>query len=264
MDSTTKLGLRKSTFPADDNDFFNFDVDLDDNWDKIDANCINKYGSVDLTAEQKGTNATSPTGLTTKQQVEAMISEINCSVEDIASCTTASATTEKIVNLSGFSLVFGSTVLVTFTNANTATAPTLNVNSTGAKPIASEDGIVCSATNPAYFPAGSKVEFVYNGTNWVFKKRVVTNYVNGDSWYRLWSDGWIEQGGYSTGVANRNVTFLKPFSNTNYSLSMAQVAGLGVAGYWSGSATILKVSASVITIGTQDSDRPISWTACGY
>ena len=35
--STTNLNLSKSLFPADDNETFNFDVDLNQNWDKIDA-----------------------------------------------------------------------------------------------------------------------------------------------------------------------------------------------------------------------------------
>ncbi len=55
---------------------------------------------------------------------------------------------------------------------------------------------------------------------------VIQNYVNGTNWYRVWSDGWIEQGGrayvyFSASNANEgeNVTtisFLKPFTNTNY------------------------------------------------
>lgn len=45
---------------------------------------------------------------------------------------------------------------------------------------------------------------------------VVENYVNGTSWYRVWSDGWIEQGG--TASKDTTVDFLKPFSNSDYSL----------------------------------------------
>lgn len=46
---------------------------------------------------------------------------------------------------------------------------------------------------------------------------IVENYVNGTSWYRVWSDGWIEQGGYISSIANGGtITFLKPFTNTNY------------------------------------------------
>lgn len=50
-------------------------------------------------------------------------------------CSTAAATKAKAVPLSGFTLVTGAIVGVKFSYDNTATAPTLNVNSTGAKSI---------------------------------------------------------------------------------------------------------------------------------
>ena len=50
---------------------------------------------------------------------------------------------------------------------------------------------------------------------------IVQNYVSGTSWYRVWSDGWIEQGGglhatvdTTTGV--KTITYLKSFANANY------------------------------------------------
>lgn len=139
----------------------------------------------------------------------------------IATCTTASGMAEKTVALADFTLKIGATVIVTFTNANTATTPTLNVNSTGAKPIVAEDGAGVSANNPAYFPAASMVEFLYDGTYWRFKKRVITSYVNGTSWYRIWTDGFTEQGGIAAtpdhSVSYVTVSLLKAFSNTNYS-----------------------------------------------
>ena len=49
---------------------------------------------------------------------------------------------------------------------------------------------------------------------------VVENYVNGASWYRVWSDGWCEQGGiYSQSNAQSTettITLLKAYPNTNY------------------------------------------------
>ena len=42
---------------------------------------------------------------------------------------------------------------------------------------------------------------------------ITETYVNGTSWYRVWSDGWKEQGGVTEAGT---VTFLKAFSNTNY------------------------------------------------
>lgn len=40
---------------------------------------------------------------------------------------------------------------------------------------------------------------------------VVESYRNGTEWYRVWSDGWLEQGGQVVKVINGNITFLKAF-----------------------------------------------------
>lgn len=45
-------------------------------------------------------------------------------------------------------------------------------------------------------------------------RTVVESYVNGTSWYRVYSDGWCEQGGYQT--TNGQLTFLIPFNDDNY------------------------------------------------
>lgn len=163
----------------------------------------------------------------------------------LSTSSTASATAEKAVTLSGFVLTTGATIQVTFTNANTAATPILNVNSTGAKAIYNEAGTAVSATNPAYFPAGSTVEFTYNGTYWIFKKRVIENYVNGTSWYRVYSDGWIEQGGRATisTIAPATVTLLKTHKDTNY-LPVAQFFGL------SSNSTILTCKITDLTTST--------------
>lgn len=139
-------------------------------------------------------------------------------------CSTDSTTTEKAVTLSGFSLISGVTVKVTFTNANTADSPTLNVNSSGAKAIYSEDGNAVIATNPFYVPAGATVEFTYDGTNWVYKNRVISNYINGNSWYRIWTNGYIEQGGQLDFLGGaQSITFLIPFKNINYYLNRSNI-----------------------------------------
>lgn len=42
---------------------------------------------------------------------------------------------------------------------------------------------------------------------------------NNTQWYRKWSDGWIEQGGYvSNPSSNETVTLLKSYNNINYSI----------------------------------------------
>ena len=58
------------------------------------------------------------------------------------------------------------------------------------------------------------------------KVAVITqNYKNGNSWYRVWSDGWIEQGGIVESIpvnSTKTVTFLKAFTTTNYYINCNQ------------------------------------------
>lgn len=74
--------------------------------------------------------------------------------------SSSTSTIAKIVTYSGFILKIGSRITVKFANGNTAANPTLNVNSTGAKPIYQ------NGTVGATWSAGEVVEFVYDGTNW--------------------------------------------------------------------------------------------------
>ncbi len=50
------------------------------------------------------------------------------------------------------------------------------------------------------------------------KPYITETYVNGASWYRVWSDGWCEQGGriVNGSAANTTINFLKTMKNTNY------------------------------------------------
>lgn len=79
--------------------------------------------------------------------------------------STAAATAAKTVTIdfSGtLSLYTGLTVRVKFTNGNTASAPTLNVNGTGAKTITAPGRALS-----ALWMAGEVLDFTYDGTNWI-------------------------------------------------------------------------------------------------
>lgn len=78
-------------------------------------------------------------------------------------CTTAASTTAKVVTCQGFELRTGSVVNVRFTNKNTASSPTLNVNGTGAKPIYLNGSPIGS---DYYWDAQDVVTFVYSGSYW--------------------------------------------------------------------------------------------------
>ena len=73
-------------------------------------------------------------------------------------CSTAGATVAKVATVTDFTLTAGTTVSIKFTYANSAAAPTLNINSLGAKKI------LTNGTTYAYWAAGASVVFVYDGT----------------------------------------------------------------------------------------------------
>jgi len=81
------------------------------------------------------------------------------------SCSTAASTAAKTATLTGFQLKTGSTVHVTFTNANSKASATLNINSTGAKTIKWNGQSLTATESP--WAAGECVTFVYDGTYWV-------------------------------------------------------------------------------------------------
>lgn len=79
--------------------------------------------------------------------------------------STAASTTAKVVSCAGFALNTGATIAVRFTNTNTASAPTLNVNGTGAVAIKAASGGTESLVG--LWRAGEVVVFTYDGTNWL-------------------------------------------------------------------------------------------------
>lgn len=95
-------------------------------------------------------------------------------------CETSAADAAKKVSCTAFSLMAKSYIMVNMRYANTsATALTLNINSTGAKPIYI-NGSVSSTTNYT-LPAGSYIVY-YNGTNYYFRTDgKITGSITGDA-----------------------------------------------------------------------------------
>lgn len=87
-------------------------------------------------------------------------------------CATAAATVAKVVTCSGFTLKTGSRIAVQFTYTNSASQPTMNVNSTGAKYICSING---TSVNTGIWRANEVIDFVYNGTYWIALGTTVAN-----------------------------------------------------------------------------------------
>lgn len=95
---------------------------------------------------------------------------------------------------------------------------------------------------------------------------VVETYRNGTSWYRVWSDDWCEQGGRYTGK-NGSVTFLKPYIDTNYTIT----EGFGMSGGGDATAHYTIQTDTITTTGfsfkaqwTSSTSGYFYWQASGY
>lgn len=96
---------------------------------------------------------------------------------------------------------------------------------------------------------------------------VVETYSNGTSWYRVYSDGWCEQGGTSNSSA---VSFLKNYIDTNYNTSVSWLNMVSGSGQ---SLCVLNKTVSSISVQvkwatdnivTTFTNGTFNWQACGY
>ena len=94
---------------------------------------------------------------------------------------------------------------------------------------------------------------------------IIDTYVNGSSWYRVYSDGWCEQGGEipatTTAVATKTATLYPSFVNTNYFAVGTTVKHTTYAG-------VSNKTTSSVSFYSQTSGgnlkEGILWFACGY
>lgn len=102
------------------------------------------------------------------------------------------------------------------------------------------------------------------------KPHIVETYVNGTSWYRVYSDGWCEQGGSVTTTSSINVQFLKTFANTNYepTLTVGESSAVDV---WGDKPTVITSSLTTSSMNIflnprsgQYPTRTVYWQVCGY
>lgn len=179
----------------------------------------------------------------------------------LGSCSTASATAEKAVTLDNFSLSSGATVLVTFTNANSSTAPTLNVNSTGAKSIYFKDGIAVDSTHPLSILAGETVEFYYNGTHWVLNQRA--KYDSG--WFAVASNNtYTKTHNLGTNIFKYVLLIADDSSGTNSRVCVDYIQADGFYLCWRGgtsTSTTMQIITSQYSVGYNTDG---SWTGSAY
>jgi uncharacterized protein YjbI with pentapeptide repeats len=156
-----------------------------------------------------------------------------------AVCDNGVYTSAKTVSIDGFVLQKGSRVTVMFP-ANSAVAPTLNVSSTGAKPIkvVKAGAKVTPINHTGYWRGASStssemwqpyttLELLYDGTDWVIVGNpVIESYEDGaGNGYTVYADGKIEQWGYSSDTTNPcTITLPVAYSNAYYYANVTMVS----------------------------------------
>ena len=132
-------------------------------WDTI----LNKWAlKISNTSVELDGNAASATKLATARTLEGISFNGTAATTHFAVCNTAAATAAKEATLTGFNLVVGARVILVFTNGNSADEITLNISSTGAKPVYYANAKMTNRT--LSIQAGVGYEFIYAGDIWVY------------------------------------------------------------------------------------------------
>lgn len=125
-----------------------------------------------------------------------------------------------------------------------------------------------------YNESGVAWYYILDTTNTRFKLprsthgEIVEKYQNGTEWYRVYSDGWCEQGGRGelNEASTTTITLLKTFNNTNYSVSAVSITASTAQDAEAG-LQCTPISASQITLTAHylnPNNQTACWTACGY
>ena len=104
-------------------------------------------------------------------------------------------------------------------------------------------------------------------------KAVVETYHNGTSWYRLYNDGWIEQGGMVTIASHQygytDVTLLRTMGEINYNITIGGVNSTENGNYVFTVGNINNITTSSFRIWDERStgsnhENRCYWKVCGY
>ena len=94
---------------------------------------------------------------------------------------------------------------------------------------------------------------------------VVESYRNDTEWYRVWSDGWVEQGGSATykGASGTTITFSHPFSDTNFYMGISDYEGGSASVYYNHTYIRNKAATNCKIYTGCNESISIQWYACG-
>lgn len=123
------------------------------------------------------------------------------------------------------------------------------------------DEIIEDSINKANITLNNLNSVDFDALNLAGIRVVKEAYRDGSSWYRVWNDGFCEQGGIAT--ENTTITFLKPFVDANYVITaMCDFSG-GLGNFV---AYESKQASSIILRVGQDTSGTVTvcWEAKGY
>lgn len=126
-------------------------------------NELNSNQAANLQRQIDNINNTGLAKLATARLIDGVAFDGSVNIGHYGVCSSNSATSDKVVSIGNYSLVTGGWAVVKFANANSASlgSLTLNINSTGAKPIRHRGNVLNDPidANSLYF-------VVYDGTNY--------------------------------------------------------------------------------------------------
>lgn len=98
---------------------------------------------------------------------------------------------------------------------------------------------------------------------------IVETYRNGTSWYRVYSDGWCEQGGTLNNTSDQTctITLLKSYTDTNYTLNLTSIttsASNPVGGNGAGRFVPFTKTVNSFQWISGSTFPTMSWFTCGY
>ena len=109
----------------------------------------------------------------------------------------------------------------------------------------------------------ARIEEKLTDMNATSRGYLVESYKNGTEWYRVYSDGWIEQGGQgASGTGDKTITLYKTFTNTSYTIVHSPYSSAGAGSY----SSALKTQTNSTFIVNVESNyvNGFYWYACGY
>lgn len=122
-------------------------------------------------------NSATATKWQAARNINGLLVQGDADLTDYATCSTAAGTQAKVCGCSGFKLVTGAEITIKFNVTNTATAPTLNVNNTGAKSIYYRGAAIAAG----YLAKDRTYTFRYNGNQYELVGDINTNTSYGEA-----------------------------------------------------------------------------------